>query len=189
MAGTTPGKAVLALAALAAGFGGGWMAGRAALPPPPPPDVFVNPLSDAKKGESIVLLTPDGAREQVRVEEVTEDSLLLSFRSVVRGSPDHVREIRVAKTYTGFFYQIEGDLPPADAAAAVRNFVVESMEPTDLRLEALDRTVRCWRIRGTYRGGEPRVYWISADFPVHGLLRADGARGKVWEIESFEEAR
>ncbi len=186
MAGTTLGRAMLAAAALAAGFAGGWVAGRADLPPAPPPDVFVNPLADAKEGETLLLVTPDGTRELTRVEEVAEDSLLLSVRTIVRGTPDRVREIRVAKTYLGFFLLIEGDVDPASAAAAVRNFVVESMEPADLRLENLDRTVRCWKVRGTFRGGEPRVFWISAGFPVHGLLRADGARGKAWEIESFE---
>lgn len=185
MAGTTLGRAILAAAALAAGFAGGWVAGRADLPPAPPPPVFVNPLADAGKGETLLLATPDGTRELIRVEEAAEDSLLLSVRTIVPGTPDRVREIRVARIYLGFFQLIEGDVDPASAAAAARNFVVESMEPADLRLEGLERTVRCWKVEGTYRGGEPRVFWISAEFPVHGLLRADGARGKAWEIESF----
>jgi hypothetical protein len=183
MARWSTGTALLWLAGLAAGISGGWVAGRASLPAPAPPDVFVNPLAEVTRGESVTLAMADGTREVFSVKEVADDSVLLLQTRETPGLPPVVREFRAARTYAGFFIILEGDVERDAALAAARNFVVTRMAPVDLRLETLDRTVRCWRIDGVVRGGEERSYWISAEFPVHGLLRADGPKGRLWEIE------
>ncbi|MCK6482184.1 MAG: hypothetical protein L6R43_19160 [Planctomycetes bacterium] len=183
MARRASGTAILWLAGLAAGVSGGWVAGRASLPAPAPPDVFVNPLAEVRRGETLTLAMTDGTREVFTVKEVADDSVLLLQTRESPGIPATVREFRAARTYAGFFFVLEGDVDRDAALAAARNFVVTRMAPVDLRLGILDRTVRCWRIDGVVRGGEERSFWISAEFPVHGLLRADGPKGRLWEIE------
>jgi len=177
-------------AALAAGFGGGWIAGRASLPPPLPPDVFRNPLAEVAKGESLVLTQGGGLRQEIRVAEVTPDSVLLAITTWTRGVPPSTRHLRVARNYAGTFHILEGDdIDGAAAAGILRDFIPSRVEPMDLALKAMEgRVVRCWKVSGTTLGGDARAYWISADFPVHGLLRADGPTGTVWELESFSGA-
>ncbi len=173
--------AALAAAGVVLGLAGGWVAGRASVPPPPPPEPLRNPLADAKKGETLLLRRADGQTTLYRVLAAEEDSILLSEETTPPGGAATRREVRVARTYLGFFIILEGDVDPAEADAAARDFTLDEAVPETLFSEALGRSFRCWRIRGRHRVRGELTFWITPELPVHGLLRADAPRGTTWE--------
>jgi len=172
--------------ALAVGAAAGWLAARSTVPPPPPVPVYVNPLADAKKDEVLVWASPDGATQAYRVLEGNNPlTVLLSVEDVATGGPSTTRQLRVARSFFGVFFILEGDIPPDLAQAAGRDFVLTSAEPAELRVEALDRTFRCWKFSGHYKSGDPRIYWVTDELPVHGIARIEGNRGVRFEVKSF----
>lgn len=183
--GGTGAVAVAAIAALAAGAAGGWVAGRASFEPPPPPRAYVNPLADAKKNEVLVLVSPDGGTQAYTLMDGDGETVMISAEDVAKEGASSVRRFRAARTFVGALTILDGDIEPALAASTLRDFVVEKMEPDDLRVESLDRTFRCWKVSGRYRNLEDRTYWITEELPVHGIVRMDGPRGKRYEVRSF----
>ena len=174
-----------AAGALALGLAAGWVAGRASIPAPPPPRPFVNPLAEVKRGESLALRQVDGAIQSYRVLEADDFTVLLSVEMRDAGGSASTRQIRVARTFPGFFIILEGDVPPEEAAATAREFVVESMAPDEIHVEPLGRSFRCWRIRGHHRVSGDLTYWVTDEVPVQGLLRIDSFRGKLWEVKAI----
>ena len=182
------GKAALlavAAAALAAGGGLGWIAGRASIPAPTPPPTYVNPLADAARDEMLVWVAPDGATQAYRVEDAFPDSVQLSVEDISTTGKSSTRRLRVARAFLAALVILEGDIDPEVAAATVRDFIVEKAVPEDLRVESLNRTFRCTKVTGRYRTLEERTYWITDELPVHGIARIDGSRGKRFEVQSF----
>ena len=178
-----------ALAALAAGAGAGWVAGRrSAVVPPPAPPVYVNPLADAKRGEFLAMKRSDGTRQMYRVVEEQPDTVLLDLETAPAvGAPDH-RQARVGRTFLGVFAFIEGDVDALAAEANLRDFRLETMEPVDMAVPALGRTLHCWRIAGQHRVLGPMTFWVSDELPVHGLVRVETARLKT-DVTSFDWGR
>lgn len=174
-----------AVGALAIGAATGWLAAKSTIPPPPPPAFYRNPLADAAKDEVLVLTSPDGDTQAYRVKEASRDTVLLSVETVSRAGESTVQELRVARTFFGSLVILEGDIDPEQAQGTVRDFVIENMVPEELLVPSLERTLHCWKMTGTYRGMEPRTYWISDELPVHGIARIDGTRGKRYEVKSF----
>ena len=70
----------------------------------------------------------------------------------------------------------------------MKDFRLEEARPESLHLDRLDRTVRCWRVTGTHRVFGTISYWISDEFPVHGVVRFDAGRAR-FDIESFDWGR
>jgi hypothetical protein len=179
------GKAALAgvaLAALAAGFGTGWIAGRATLPPPP---ASTASLADAKKDEVLLLAGPDGATQGYRVTEAYPDSVQLSVEDIAPDGRSSVRRFRAARSFLATLVILDGDIPPDMAEATVRDFIVERAVFEDLRVDSLERTFHCLKVTGHYRTVEDRTYWITDELPVHGIARIDGSHGKRFEVRSF----
>lgn len=182
------GKAAIlgaAAAALAVGFGAGWIAGRATVPPPPPPQVYVNPLADAKEKEVLLLAGPDGATQGYRVTGASSDSVQLSVEDITPDGRSSVRNFRAARSFLATLVILDGDVPPDVAEATVRDFIVERAVFEDLRVDSLERTFHCLKVTGHYRSVENRTYWITDELPVHGIARVDGSRGKRFEVRSF----
>lgn len=176
MAGGTSGLARAGIAALAfaAGAAAGALAGRyAARTPPPPPPVFVNPMSDAGKGESVALKRDDGTVIGFRVVEADPQTLLLREETQPVGGPASSRQIRVSRSWFGGFLILEGDTDPEIAAAALRDLRLERLEPDTIYVEALGRPLRCWKFTATHRVHGRMTLWVSEEIPVHGLVRVD----------------
>lgn len=182
------GKAAIlgvAVAALAVGAGGGWIAGRATVPAPPPPPAYVNPLADAAEDEVLVLASPDGGTQAYRVMDAFPDSVLLSVQDLSSAGTTSTRQFRAARAFFAALVILEGDIDPEVAQATVRDFIVLRAVPEDLLVESLGRTFHCWKVTGRYRTLEERTYWITDELPVHGIARIDGSRGKRYEVQSF----
>ena len=186
MAGSLLRSSLLAAAAVAAGFAGGWVAGRASIPAPPPPPSFVNPFARVKVGESLVLKLMGGSQlQQFRVLEVDDQTVLLSVETLPLGGTPSRMQMRVARTFWGAFIIIEGDVDPQAAMATAKDFTMESATPDDLYVEPLHRTFHCWKVTGRHRVLLEMTYWITDELPVHGVLRIDTTRGKVWEVDAM----
>lgn len=181
MAGASWRTAVAAGIALAAGFAGGWVAGRASVPPPPPPEAFRNPLADTKAGETLLLRRGDGETTLYRVQSVDATSVLIAEETHPPVGPALHRVFRVSRAYLGFFYILEGDVDPVEAAATARDFVPAEITRDSLHSEPLRRSFDCWKIRGHHRAQGEMTLWVSPELPVHGLLRVDTVKGMIWE--------
>ena len=174
------GIAAAATAGLVLGAAAGWLAarGRAAAPPPSTPG-YVNPLADAKKDETLVLVrSGDGTREIFRVIEASPETLLVSVETAPVGEAARTRQLRVARTFVGPFVVLEGDMDPASAAAAVTDFVLERIDPDTRFVESLGRPVRCWKFSGRHRLHGTMTWWVTEELPVHGVVRIETPRGK-----------
>jgi hypothetical protein len=175
-----------AVASLLAGGAAGWLAGRASVPPPPPPPFYANPLGEVARDEVLVLKGDDGIRDTYRVVEVTGETVLLAVGKEAPGQAATTRQLRVARSFWGALVILGGDIDPASAEASVRDFVVKSATPEDVRVESLGRTFHCWRIEGMRKGSGPTTYWITDELPVHGIVKMSSGKGVSSVVEGFE---
>lgn len=175
---------VAAAAALIGGAAAGWLAGRATAPKPPPPPRYVNPLGEVFRDENLVLKGKDGVRDTYRVVEVGEETVLLSVGKETPGAAATARQLRVARSFWGALVILGGDIDPALAESTVRDFVVTSATPEDLRVESLDRTFHCWRIEGMRSRVGAMTYWITDELPCHGVAKIAAARNEI-VVEGF----
>jgi hypothetical protein len=184
-------KAAIAAAALVVGGAVGALAARAAMrTDPPPPPVFVNPMADAKPGETLALKRNDGTISNYRVLEADPLTLLLLEEIQPPGEPSASRRLRVSRSWTGGFLVLEGDVDPAAAAAAIRDLVVERVEPDTIVVETLGRPVPCWKFTCRHRVLGRIVSWVSDELPVHGLVRVDTEKAeRTFVLHGFHEAK
>jgi hypothetical protein len=173
-------------AGLLAGGAGGWVAGRlSAQTPPPPPAVYVNPLADAHRGENVFYVRNDGARVQYRVEEESPDTVLLVEETSPKGQPSTRNEIRVSRTFFGPLIILGGTVNAAAAESALVDFQLQRAEQETIRVDALGRSLRCWKFAGSHKVQGSLTFWISEELPVHGLVRVETARGRALEIGGY----
>jgi hypothetical protein len=183
MAGTGARIGLLA-AGCVLGGAAGWVGGRTlGVPPAPPPSAYRNPLVDAVRGEALVHARPgDGARVVYRVLQAEAQAVLLSVETEVPGEPPLRQEIRIARSFFGPLLVLEGDVDPRAAAAGLRDFVLESATPETIAVEGTGRSYPCWRFTGSHRVQGTMTFWVSDEVPVHGVVRVDTARGRIYEI-------
>jgi len=118
---------------------------------------FVFPLNDAVVGEE-VRLHRGPIVSRWRVAHTTDEEVQVEFVETFEGTPPAGFVPSPAST---FVWRRSGFGVPD-------GFVVRRADPD--RIDVGGRSFDCWRLMCHSRAGV-RFYWISAEIPVHGVIR------------------